>query len=295
MVATIELERIDAGANDRQTFSEDSLRELADSIRAHGLAQPPTVRRVGERYEIVAGERRVRAMRMLGWAEIPAFVREMDDATASAIMLAENVQRADLDPMEEARAYQSRIDRFGYSVAELARVANVSAERVRKRLSLLALDDSIAHLVSRRLLPLAYAYCLTTLDSNRQRVAIRAYNSAPLTLEQFRALTSRLYSEQQQETMFDPSAFLQIENYVADAVDTVEASATLDEMDADPVGVKDIAERLGVKQQTVSMWRFRSQEGKLPVPMPEPRWTVSDMPVWQWSDIKKWAKKTGRA
>lgn len=285
--ATIEVDRIDAGPNDRQTFSEDSLRELAESIGAYGLAQPPTVRKVGERFEIVAGERRVRAMKMLGWSEVPAFVREMDDQTASAIMLAENVQRADLDPMEEARAYKSRQGRFGYSIPELASVANVPAGRVRKRLSLLTLEDSIAHLVSRKMLPLSFAYCLTSLDSNRQVLAIRAYQSTPMTLDQFRALTSRLYGEQQQEGFFDPASFMQVEDYVSDACEAVEHSTTIDEMDADPVGVKDIAERLGVKQQTVSMWRYRGI-------LPEPRWTVSDAPVWQWSEIKKWARKTGR-
>lgn len=285
--ATIALDSLDAGPNDRQVFAEDSLRELADSIHTHGLAQPPTVRRIGDRYEIVAGERRVRAMRLLGYAETPAFVRDMDDSTASAIMLAENVQRADLDPLEEARAYHSRIERFGYSIAELARVANVPIDRVRRRLSLLALEDSIAHLVSRKLLPLSFAYCLTALDANRQVLAIRAYQSSPMTLDQFRALTSRLYAEQQQDSIFDPATFLQVDEYVADACAVVEESSTIDEMDADPVGVKDIAERLGVKQQTVSMWRYRGI-------LPEPKWIVSDAPVWQWTDIERWARKTGR-
>ncbi len=294
MVATIALADIDAGQNDRQTFSEDSLRELADSIEAHGLAQPPTVRRSpAGRYEIVAGERRVRAMRMLGWSEVPAFVRDMDDATASAIMLAENVQRADLDPLEEARAYRSRMDRFGYSVADLAREANVPSERIRKRLSLLSLTDDVARLVSRRLLPLSFAYCLTPLDSNRQLLAIRAYQSSPLTLEQFRALTSRLYGEQQQDSMFDTASFMQVEDYVADAEAAVNDSATLDEV-KNPVGIQEIAQRLNVKEQTVSMWRFRSDQGKLPVPMPEPRWVISGVPIWEWSDIEKWDAKRDR-
>ncbi len=85
-VSDIPADLIDAGPNDRQTFSESALVELAASIAAHGLAQPPTVRPVGDRFEIVAGERRGRAMRdVLGWATIPALVRTMTDAEASTV------------------------------------------------------------------------------------------------------------------------------------------------------------------------------------------------------------------
>jgi ParB family chromosome partitioning protein len=284
--AAIPLELIDAGPNDRQTFQEEALRELAESIQTHGLAQPPTLRLVGDRYEIVAGERRVRAMRLLGWAEIPAFVREMDDETASAIMLAENVQRTDLDPLEEARAYASRRERFGYSVEDLARVANVSTKRVYQRLSLLHLEESIAHLVSRKALPLAYAYCLTQLDVNRQRLAIRAHQTGNLTLEQFRALTNKLYAQQQSEPMFDPASFMQVEEFVADACATVAANSTVDEVN-DPVGTREIAELLKVKAPTVEMWRHRGL-------LPEPRWVISGTPIWEATEIEQWARATGR-
>ena len=205
-------------------------------------------------------------------------VREMSDETASAIMLAENVQRADLDPIEEARAYQNRIARYGYSLAQIADVAAVPIERVRKRLSLLALAPEIAHMVSRKQLPLAYAYCLSPLDSNRQLLALSAY---PVSLETFRALANRLLMEQEQGAMFDPDSFLQVEEYVAEAVQTVENGTTLTDMSADPVGIKDIAERFGVKQQTAAMWNHRGI-------LPEPRWFASGMPLWNWPDIKKW-------
>lgn len=278
---------VDPGPNDRKTFGEVELQELADSIATHGLAQPPTLRKVGERFEIVAGERRFRAMSLLGWSEVPAIVRDMDDETASAVMLAENVQRADLDPIEESRAYASRSERFGYSVPELATMANVSPERVRKRLALLSLSPEIADMVSKRQMPLNFAACLTSLDVNRQRLAFKAFNAGPISLDAFRALTNKLQMEQDQESIFDPASFLQVEEMVADALATVEDSSTIDEMQADPVGVKDIAARLGVRDQTVATWKVRGL-------LPEPRWTVSGMSVWQWSDIEKWAKKTGR-
>ena len=267
------------GLNDRTTFEPVALAELAASIEAHGLAQPPTVRPVAGGYEIVAGERRFRAMRdVLGWSEIPCMIREMSDETASSIMLAENVQRADLDPIEEARAYQNRIARFGYSLAQIADVAAVPIERVRKRLSLLALAPEIAHMVSRKQLPLAYAYCLSPLDSNRQLLALRAY---PVSLETFRALANRLLMEQEQGAMFDPDSFLQVEEYVAEAVQTVEETTTLIVMTVDPVGLKEIAERLGVKPQTAWVWRHRDI-------LPQPRWIISGQPAWNWPDIEKW-------
>jgi ParB/RepB/Spo0J family partition protein len=285
----VAVDLVDAGPNDRVRFDVVGLAELAASIDAHGLAQPPTVRPVGDRFEIVAGERRCRAMRdVLGWAEIPCLVRELDDGAAAAIMLVENVQRADLDPVEEGRAYRSRMVRFGQSVAEVAELASVPARRVRERVALLELVDEVAELVAVRQLPLWAAGLMTSLDVNRQRIALRAFQAAPLSRDQFGAVCSRLQAEQDQEVMFDPDSFLQVEDFVAEATATVDNGSTIDEVEADPVGVADIAERLGVKQQTVAQWKLRGL-------LPKPRWTVSRMPVWQWADIAAWARETGRA
>lgn len=274
---------ISPGPNDRKTFDREALEELAASIRDHGLAQPPTVRPKGQGYEIVAGERRYRAMvDVLAWSEIPCMVRELTDEAASAIMLAENVQRADLDPLEEARAYRNRMDRFGYPQSEVARLANVAADRVRRRLALLSLEPSIAQLVSRRQLPLTYAACMTSLDSNRQIFALKAYNASPMSIDAFRALCSRLVGEQQQETMFDASSFLQIEDYVSEACLAVNNEGTLDDME--PVGLKEIAEMLGVQENTARVWRKRGV-------LPEPKWWASGVPLWNRADIIKWHEK----
>lgn len=280
---------IDAGPNDRQTFSGESLGELARSIEANGLAQPPTLRPVGDRFEIVAGERRVRAMRdVLGWDIIPAYVRVMDDARASAIMLVENVQRVDLDPLEEARGYASRIERFGYSRAELARVAGVSAERITRRLALLELIPDVAHLVSTRQLPLGYASLMVRLDSDRQRLAIRAWAGGGMSQDAYGLLCSRLLLEQGQEDLFNPESFLAVADYRQSAIDAAGVARDDSGMASDPVGTRDIAERLGVKPQTVAQWKVRGL-------MPEPRWTVSGQPCWEWADVLEWAKASGRA
>lgn len=286
-LTTVATDLIDAGPNDRQTFSIEELRELADSIAEHGLAQPPTLRRIGERFEIVAGERRTRAMRdILGWAEVPAIVRELSDEAASAIMLAENIQRVDLDPLEEARAYQNRIDRFGSALADIAKLASVPVERVRRRLALLKLSDDVARMVSRRQLPLSYAAAMVELDSNRQLLALKGYQSGRMDLESFRGLCQRLLAEQQSETMFDPDTFLQVEEYVSEALADCQPGVYDGEVD-DPVGPAEIAERLNVKPKTVHVWKVRGI-------LPAPEWTVSGVPIWQWRTIRAWAIETKR-
>ena len=127
VVERVPIDAIAPGDNDREDFDAAALQELADSIGQYGLAQPITVRPVGrDRFQIVAGERRWRACRLLGWPTIPALVREMDDETASGVMLLENVQRAELNPIEEARAYARRMARFGWDVDRVAAAANVA-------------------------------------------------------------------------------------------------------------------------------------------------------------------------
>lgn len=198
-----------AGQNDRTVFRADDLESLAASIQADGLIQPITVRPLpGNRFEIVAGERRYRAIGLLGWHEVPAIVRDLTDEQASTIMLLENVHRVDIDPVDEARAYQSRIDRFGWTPAQVARKANVSARRVSARLGLLRLVDDIARLVQQGIIGIQYAEEMCDLDVNRQRIAFRYLNSSekPL-LREFRAVCAKLRAEQAQECLFDLESF----------------------------------------------------------------------------------------
>lgn len=280
--------KIQAGTNDRKSFDPVELQELADSIALHGLAQPPTLRPVNSHFEIVAGERRCRAMALLGWSEYPAIVRDMSDREASAVMLAENLNRSDLDPIEEARAYQSRIDRFADSIADVAKTSSVGEKRVRERLALLKLNPEIAQMVSRKLLPLSFAGCMVRLDVNRQRLAIHAYDSKRPDVNTFRALCGKLQLEQDQDSFFDDASFLQVEEMVANAEEQCNADVTLVDLDkADPVGLSEIAERLGVKLGTVSQWKHRGL-------LPAPRWTVGKTDAWNWEDVREFARKTGR-
>lgn len=210
-IVNVRMSEIRPGDNDRVVFEAAGLRELADSLAAHGLAQPITVRPMAAGgYEIVAGERRWRAAGLLGWATIPAIVRELSDEDAAAVMLLENIARRDLSPIEEARAYASRRNRFGWSVADLAKHANRSADFVRRRLALLDLLPEVQQLVTSKALPLAYAEALIDLRASGQSAAIATLggrDGVP-SIATWRAMVGELLTKQDQLMMdFDLGAY----------------------------------------------------------------------------------------
>lgn len=202
---------VDPGPNDRQKFDAEKLNELAQSIKQNGLAQPPVLRQMANgRYEIVAGERRTRAMtQVLGWAEIPAIVRDLSDEQAAEIMLAENVQREDLTPMEEAQAYQSRMHRFGWNVKEVAARAKVSESVVKNRLALLTLIPEARQLIEAGQLGVGFGETLAALDVARQRVALKWLNDQKGLPSQkvFSQFVGQLLAHQNQDSLFDLTLF----------------------------------------------------------------------------------------
>ncbi|MGN1409209.1 MAG: ParB/RepB/Spo0J family partition protein [Eubacteriales bacterium] len=132
----------------RKTFNQDSIAALAESIKENTLLQPILVRKNGERYEIIAGERRFRACTMLGMTEIPAIITAADDLTAAKYALIENLQREDLNPYEEACAYRSLIDDFFLTQEEIAAQVGKSRSAVANSLRLLDLPPEIVSLVN---------------------------------------------------------------------------------------------------------------------------------------------------
>jgi ParB/RepB/Spo0J family partition protein len=208
-VQELPLASIVAGCNDRSIFNATEITALAESIRQHGLAQPITVRPVNGHYQIVAGERRFRAHQELGAATIPAIVRSMSDREAADLMLIENIQRVDLNPLDEARAYQKRREQFGASVAEIATIASVSEGRVRSRLRLCSLIEEAQQLVQSGQLGIGYGEAMADIDRNRQLIALRSLNEAKApTLTWFRSLCGQLLAEQAQEAMFNLEEFM---------------------------------------------------------------------------------------
>nr|WP_316650986.1 ParB/RepB/Spo0J family partition protein [uncultured Gellertiella sp.] len=147
--------------NPRRYFDEAELQDLASSIRQHGIVQPVVVRTLGQNsYEIIAGERRWRAAQLAGFVEVPVIVRDVDDRTALEIAIVENVQRADLNPLEEAMGYEQLISDHGYTQNDLGEIIGKSRSHVANSLRLLKLPDSVKDLVSQGSLSAGHARAL---------------------------------------------------------------------------------------------------------------------------------------
>ncbi|MDQ2960532.1 MAG: ParB/RepB/Spo0J family partition protein [Candidatus Dormibacteraeota bacterium] len=199
----LRVDEIRVAVNDRTEFDPAELQELANSIAAQGLIEPIIVRRDGDGFELVAGERRLRATVLAGGTTIDAIVRGYDEQAASDVMLVENIHRKDLNPIDEARAYSSRQERFGYSVAEIAEKFKVSVERVKARLDLLLLRNDVQSLIASGQLGIGHARCMGGLDGNRQTFALRALNEhpTPMTTAEFRLVCGRLKEQQNQQAL----------------------------------------------------------------------------------------------
>jgi ParB family chromosome partitioning protein len=157
----------------RQRFDLQKLQELADSIKQQGVVQPIVVRRRPEGFELVAGERRLRAAQMAGFEMIPALVRKADDREVLELALLENLQREDLNPMEEARAYQRLQTEFHLQQAEVARRVNKDRSSVANIIRLLQLPPSVQSDVEAGRLSMGHARALLALDSEEAQLRLR--------------------------------------------------------------------------------------------------------------------------
>ncbi len=167
----------------RMTFHQDTLNELASSVKEHGVLQPILVRPSGEGYEIIAGERRWRASKIAGKETIPAIVERFDDATALEIALIENLQREDLSPLDEAVIYKKMTGELGYSIRQLAAKLGKDKGYVENRLRLSSAPDDVREMVAQRYDTLTAAYELMKLDNVRRRKALaRQVLAGQLTL-----------------------------------------------------------------------------------------------------------------
>ncbi len=157
----------------RSNWEPEDLEALAQSIRTNGLLEPIIVRQVGNQYEIVAGERRWRACKIAGWTEIPVIVRPYEDQASLLAALVENVQRSDLNPVDEARAYRILATDFGLSHQEIAERVGKDRATVSNLLRLLGLPRDVLELVSRGTLSVGHARALLGLPPEKQSWAAR--------------------------------------------------------------------------------------------------------------------------
>lgn len=177
----------------RKRFDEESLAELADSIREHGILQPLTVRRLATGYyQIVAGERRWRAARLAGLTEVPAIVIEADDRKMTEVALIENLQREDLDPLEEAEGYKKLIDNYHMTQEDVAARVGKSRSAVANALRLLGLCPEVRALVEEGKLSAGHARTLLPLSAMLQKKAAQAVIDGALSVRQTEALVKKL-------------------------------------------------------------------------------------------------------
>lgn len=195
---TLPISRVEPRAGQpRYHFDEDSLAELADSIRRHGLIQPITVRRLdGGYYQIVAGERRWRASRLAGLTEVPVRILEADDKKAMELALVENLQREDLNPIEEARGYRALMDEYGMSQEDAAAAVGKSRPAVANALRLLGLSEPVMAMVEEGVLSAGHARALLPVrDAARQLDVAQAVVDRHLSVRQTETLAARLLKE----------------------------------------------------------------------------------------------------
>ncbi len=204
----------------RKRFDDESLQELADSISQHGIIQPLTVRKLSSGYyQIIAGERRWRAARLAGLQEVPVIVIEADDRKAAELAMIENLQREDLNPMEEAAGFQSLIESYHMTQEEAAQRVGKSRSAVTNALRLLGLTPSVRKLVEEGKLSAGHARALVPLSPSLQESAASAIVSGGLSVRQTEALVKRLSAEKKEAQAKDPDEV----DYLAEAQNELKA------------------------------------------------------------------------
>jgi ParB family chromosome partitioning protein len=209
-VSRIGIELIQRGRyQPRRHFDEEKLQELADSIAAQGVVQPIVVRPVGDVYEIIAGERRWRAAQLAGLHEIPAVVRDVDDQTAMAMALIENIQRDDLNPLEEAGALHRLLEEFGLTHQEIAQAVGKSRTTVTNLLRLLELEPEVKTWLDEGKMEMGHARAILGLSGEAQVDAAKQVVRNGLSVRETEKLVRRLQGQEakppKKEAAVDPN------------------------------------------------------------------------------------------
>jgi len=181
----------------RKSFDEDSLKELAQSIRQHGVIQPITVRPNGDRYMIITGERRWRAARLAGLKTIPAIVKDLNDNDILEIALIENIQREDLNPIEQAKALKMLIEKFNFTQEDLAERLGKNRSTIANTMRLLNLSENVQNMIINGKLSEGHARALLGVSSKKmqEELAITASNTG-LTVRELEKIVKKQVSKQ---------------------------------------------------------------------------------------------------
>lgn len=176
----------------RQKFDEELLKELAASIKTHGVLQPLLVRKVDNQYQLIAGERRLRASKLAGLTTVPVIIKDFSDRTAMEIALVENLQREDLSPLEEAEAYKRLIDEFNLTQEQIAQVVGKSRSAVANMLRLLNLTPEVRTKLENNEITMGHARALLALETPEQQLkACQTVIEEELNVRETEKLVSR--------------------------------------------------------------------------------------------------------
>jgi len=203
----LDIDRIQRGKyQPRQNFDQEALQELAESIRSQGIVQPIVVRPEGSHFELVAGERRWRAAQLAGLQKIPAVVRELDARSAAAIGLIENIQREDLNPLEQAHAFLRLIEEFDLTHQQVADSVGRSRAAVSNLLRLLDLAEPVKDQVNKGLLDMGHARALLALIRHDQIEVARLVVNRGLSVRETELLVKKTLSTQSGTRKTKPTA-----------------------------------------------------------------------------------------
>jgi len=192
----------------RKKFSDEKLKELMDSIREKGIIQPIVVRPVEGGYELIVGERRYRAVKELGHKDIPAIVKEVNDADSLEMSLIENIQREELNPIEEANAYKELIEKFKFSQTEISQAVGKDNTTVSNTLRLLSLPAIIQNYIENNMLSMGHAKAILALNTEREKIryakkVIKKSLSVRQIEELIKARVDKLFPKKRQSTKDD--------------------------------------------------------------------------------------------
>lgn len=204
LVADIEIDRIEPNPfQPRRNFSDESLRELSQSIERHGLIQPIIVIRKGDNFTLIAGERRLRATKLLGEDKIKAIVANIGDKNLRELALIENIQRENLSPIELANAYQELINEYKITQEALASIVKKSRTQITNTLRLLGLDEHTKELIDEGKITQGHAKIMVGLNKDNQKLVADSIMGQKLSVRDTENLVKRLKNSNQSKPRID--------------------------------------------------------------------------------------------
>lgn len=214
---TIRMSEIEPNKNQpRRHFDDGAIATLADSIRQHGLIQPILVRSTETGYQIVAGERRWRACRMLGMSEIPAIVKELSDSETAQIALIENIQREDLNPIEEAAAYKELMETYDMTQEQLSKTVGKSRSSIANSVRLLNMPEKIQDLLKKGELSTGQAKAIAAAENDEEMIALAERASGgQMTVREIEKQLNKSNSDNETDD-FKPTENKKAKNYLTE-------------------------------------------------------------------------------